>query len=185
MSWTNIKHGLSLLCLSHTWHPIEIPGTSESDVFLWTEHSLTLFLVHLIYKTAISSQVVSGDDYRIERIKSTILPTSEWSEDDSSSSWVIVLPFWLLLASAAKVLAIFLHTNTAWKVASRRERICLLISSHQKLRRTRLTREISRCRYFSYHSKSCLIVHCCSKWRSESRKITELAACHFNCIYMC
>lgn len=32
-SWTNIKHGRSLLCLSHTLNSLEIPGISESNVF--------------------------------------------------------------------------------------------------------------------------------------------------------
>lgn len=56
LSWTKTKHGRSLLCISRTWNSLEIPGISESDVFYVLSTRGLFSLVHLIYKTFISSQ---------------------------------------------------------------------------------------------------------------------------------
>lgn len=55
LSWTNIKHGRSLLCVTHTKHSLEIPGISESDVFCVLSICWLFSLIHLICKTSISS----------------------------------------------------------------------------------------------------------------------------------
>lgn len=99
------------------------------------------------------------------------------------SSWVIVLPsrFFLLLLPKFWPFSCILTLPGRWRAGGR---ICLLIAHIKKQKNKAYREKYQRCRYFHITVNPCLIVHCCSKWRSESRKIT-VAACHFNCIYMC
>lgn len=68
------------------------PRNSWKWCILCTEHLLTFLPCSFDLQNLHQLSTVSGDDYRIETIKSTILRTPEWSRSWLGSSWVTVQP---------------------------------------------------------------------------------------------